>query len=51
MWVIAYVREQSGWCVVDLETREVLSGPYRSFEDAQDSVGTRAHRLSQGWAP
>lgn len=51
MWIIAYVRERKGWCVVDLEDREVLSGPFVNFEEAEENVRARAYRLSQGWAP
>jgi hypothetical protein len=51
IWVVAYVREKSGWCVVDLDTREILTGPFDNFEEAEESVRARAYRLSQGWAP
>jgi hypothetical protein len=54
MWIIAYVKGEDnayGWCVVDLETRDVLSGPYPAHKDAKRAAETRAMRIGRGWAP
>lgn len=44
--VVAFI---NGWCVVELRTGKIITGPHESFEDACKSIQTVAWRISQGW--
>jgi hypothetical protein len=56
MWIIVFkpapqAPGDPGWCVVDLESKQTLTGPYATHQEACDAAETRAHRLSKGWVP
>lgn len=45
------VYTKDGWCMYDLNKREIVNTGYNSIHDVERSIETRAYRIKQGWKP
>jgi len=50
LWIIAYIVERGGWCVVDPKGNP-HAGPYSAHADAVEAAQTMGWRMAQGWKP